>query len=194
MKKVTLFFIFLCFLGPLVAQEMPWLLRGRLVRPELTYTPNPGEFSMEHHAMPEVDVSYFFSPNLALEFGFTALRTQVVYRNGLPVGTFENLPPTLMAQYHVTRWPGFKPYLGVGFVYTESTTLHFDSPNFPVAVDPSRWGSGWQMGVDIPLHPTWSLNLDWKTARFNSHIATPLTSVDSRVTLRTVSLGLGYRF
>jgi len=176
------------------AQEAPWLLRGRLVKPDLTYSPNPGEFSMDHELMPEVDVSYFFSDNWALEFSFTALRTQRVYRDGLRVGTFENLPPTLMAQYHVTAWPGLKPYVGAGIAHTKTTTLHFDSPDFPVAVDPRNWGSALQMGVDIPLNHTWSLNVDWKKARFNSFIATPVFSADSRVTLSTVAVGLGYRF
>jgi outer membrane protein len=194
MKKVAVLLMGVWLSASLAAQEMPWMLRGRLVQPQLTYTPNPGEFSMDKKLMPEVDLSYFFSDNLALEFSFTALRTQRVYRDSLPVGTFENLPPTLLAQYHVTRWSALKPYVGAGIAYTKTSTLHFDSPNFPVAVDPRSWGMAWQLGMDVPLDRTWSLNVDWKRARFNSLIATPLYAADSRVTLRTVSMGLGYRF
>ncbi len=194
MKKLVFLISVLWMGASLAAQEMPWMLRGRLVQPQLTYTPNPSEFSMDQKLMPEVDLSYFFSENLAMELSFTALRTQRVYRDQLPVGTFENLPPTLIAQYHVTPWQMLKPYVGAGIAYTKTTTLHFDSPNFPVAVDPRSWGLAWQMGLDIPVDQRWLLNLDWKKARFNSFIATPLFSVDSRVTMRTMSVGVGFRF
>ncbi len=194
MKKVAAWALGFWMSASLTAHEMPWLLRGRLVQPQLSYTPNPGEFSMDQKPMPEVDLSYFFSENLAMEFSFTALSSQRVYRDSLPIGTFDNLPPSLLAQYHITRWRAIKPYVGAGIAYTKTSTLHFDSPNFPVAVDPRSWGVAWQMGMDMPLNQTWSLNVDWKKARFNAFIATPLFSVDSRVTLRTASVGLGYRF
>jgi outer membrane protein len=176
------------------APESAWLLRGRLVKPQLTYSPNPGGFSVDQQWMPEVDVSYFFSEHVAAELSLTALKTQTVFRAGESIGTFDKLPPTLLAQYHVTRWPQFKPYVGAGIAHTKTSTLHFDSPSFPVSMNNRSWGPAWQLGVDVPLSPHWSLNLDWKRARFNTDITTPQAVVDTRVSLRTVSMGFGYLY
>ena len=195
MVRSLAFLVFGVWIGAsFAAQETAWLLRGRLVQPQLTYSPNPGDFSVDQQLMPEVDVSYFFSENFAAEFSYTALKTQTVYRAGESIGTFENLPPTLLVQYHVTRWQWLKPYVGVGIAYTKSSTLHFDSSSFPVRMDNHSWGPAWQLGVDLPLSPTWSLNLDWKKARFNTDITTPISVVDTRVSQRTVSMGVGFRF
>jgi len=176
------------------APENPWLLRGRLVQPQLAYSPNPGGFSVDQQWMPEVDLSYFFSEHFAAELSLTALKTQTVYRAGESIGTFDTLPPTLLAQYHVTRWPQFKPYVGAGIAHTKTSTLHFDSPSFPVSMNNRSWGPAWQVGVDVPLTQKWSLNLDWKKARFNTDITTPLAGVDTRVNLRTVSMGVGFLY
>lgn len=178
------------------AQDSPWLLRARLVKPELTYVPNPGGFSVEQQGMPEMDVSYFFSRHWAAEFSFTALKTQTVFSSGMSIGTFENLPPTLSLQYHLDRWSTFKPYVGAGITYTKHSTLTFTNPNIPsILMNNHTWGPALQLGVDVPLDERFSLNLDLKRSNFRSDISSlAFGAVDTKINLRIVSLGVGYRF
>lgn len=177
------------------AQDSPWLLRARFVKPELTYVPNPGGFSVEQQVMPEVDVSYFFSKNWAAEFSFTALKTQTVFSSGASIGTFENLPPTLLLQYHLDRWAAFKPYVGAGITYTKSSTLTFTDPNFQsILMNNHTWGPAVQLGVDVPLGERFSLNLDLKRSNFRSDISAYGSTTDTKINVRIVSLGVGYRF
>ena len=195
LKPWTLAALFLISTATAQAQDSPWLLRGRFVQPDFAYDPNPGGFSVEQRWMPEVDASYFFSKNWAAEFSFTALKNQNVFSSGLAIGNFSKLPPTLMAQYHADRWSGFKPYVGVGITYTKSATITFTNPAIPtILMNNHVWGPALQMGVDVPLDERWSLNWDIKRSNFRSDITTAGSTVDTKINLRVVGVGVGYRF
>lgn len=177
------------------AQDSPWLWRARFVRPSLTYVPNDAHMSVDQKPMPEVDVSYFFTTHLALEMGFTALKNQSVHSNGTSIGTFQKLPPTLMMQYHTDRWSSFKPYVGAGITYTKSSTLTFTAPGYQdILMNNHTWGPAAQVGVDVPLDSRVSLNLDLKRSHFRSDISAFGATVDTKINLRIVSVGVGYRF
>ena len=83
--------------------------------------------SMNNKWMPEVDVSYFFSPNVAMELVLTVPQKHTLYANGTDIGTFKHLPPTLLAQYHFPM-NGFKPYVGAGVNYTRFSSVNLKVP------------------------------------------------------------------
>lgn len=92
-----------CGLGTAQAQTSPWMVRARAVNLDMVNSDSTGlGLTVNNKTIPEVDVSYFFSPNLAAELILTVPQKQTVASNGAALGTFKHLPPTLMLQYHFT--------------------------------------------------------------------------------------------
>jgi outer membrane protein len=143
--------------------------------------------------IPEVDVSYFFTPNVAAELILTVPQKQTVSSAGASIGSFKHLPPTLFLQYHFTGLSGYKPYLGVGYNYTVISSSHLASP---YTLDGHSTGAALQAGVDVPIDPHWSLNLDVKKVDLSTHVYG--TSGADQGVLKldplVVGIGLGYRY
>jgi len=141
---------------------------------------------------PEVDFSYFLSPNLAAELILTYPQKHNVYGDGAKIGTLKHLPPTLSLQYHLTDFGAFKPYVGAGLNYT-----HFMSVDLPagLSIDKNSFGLSLQAGLDYLIDKTWSVNVDVKKVQ----IATDLKSAGSKLGTIKVDpvvfgIGLGYKF
>ena len=69
----------------------------------------PLNLSINDKWLPEVDISYFINPNVAVELILTVPQKQTLSAGGAAIGSFKHLPPTLTAQYHFTNFGGFKP-------------------------------------------------------------------------------------
>ena len=79
-------------------------------------SPNSG-LSIGNAVVPELDISYFFTQNIAAELilGVTPHHiTGTGALAGVDIGKTWLLPPTLMLQYHFTNFGAFQPYIGVG--------------------------------------------------------------------------------
>lgn len=78
--------------------------------------------SIDNSVVPEVDFSYFVTPNIAFELiaAVTPHNVKAPSSSAGPLGLGDSwlLPPTLTAQYHFTDMGKFKPYVGVGINYT----------------------------------------------------------------------------
>lgn len=141
--------------------------------------------------MPEVDVSYFFNKNVALELVLTVPQKHTLSSRGTAIGTLKHLPPTLMAQYHFDA-TGFKPYVGAGVNYTR-----FSSVSLPAGVDIKRnsWGPALQAGVDIPVGGNMYLNLDVKKVYIRTDVSAGGVGLGKfKVDPVLFGLGLGWRF
>lgn len=180
--------------------EGSWMVRARAVHLQSdngggTNVPGLGDLglSMNNKWMPEVDVSYFFSPNVAMELVLTVPQKQTLHSSALnaDIGTFKHLPPTLLAQYHFPM-NGFKPYVGAGVNYTR-----FSSVNLKLGadIDRSSWGPALQVGVDIPLSNGLYLNLDMKKVYIRTDVKRDGTKIgDFKADPLLVGVGLGWRF
>lgn len=177
------------------AQESPWLLRLRAVHMDMLNHDSTGlGLSVNNKTIPEFDVSYFFTENIATELVLTVPQKQNVYSNGTKIGNFKHLPPTLTAQYHFTNFKGFKPYVGAGFNYTKIYDVNIASGAYRLEND--SFGYALQVGVDIPLTPQVWLNFDVKKIGLKTKV---YDSADvSQGTLKLnpvlVGVGIGYRF
>ena len=104
----------------------PWMIRVRAlaVVPENGGSVHqvPGSsLKTSDQYVPELDISYFFTPNLAAELILGVTKHHVTGDGalaGLDVGKAWLLPPTLTFQYHFTNFGAFKPYIGAGVNYT----------------------------------------------------------------------------
>ncbi len=173
-----------------------WLVRGRAVHLASANKDSTGlGLSINDKWLPELDISYFVTPNFAVELILTYPQKQTVHSSVLnqDLGTFKHLPPTLTAQYHFTSIPGFRPYLGAGVNYTNISDVKI--LNGAVGLKHNSYGLAVQLGADIPLGGGWVVNLDAKKVQIATHVY--LNSVDQgkfKVDPTLLSVGFGKRF
>jgi len=177
------------------AAEGPWMVRIRAVHLDSANKDSTGlGLSVNNKTIPELDISYFLSPNMAVELILTVPQKHTLSSSALggPIGTLKHLPPTLLAQYHFTGNSGFKPYVGAGINYTR-----FSSVNLPAGVDIDRnsYGAALQVGVDMPLSGNMYLNFDVKKVYVSTDVTVAGADVGSfKVNPLLVGVGLGWRF
>ena len=172
--------------------EGSWLVRVRAVNISSSNTDNTGYgLSVNNKTIPEVDLSYFFNKNVALELVLTVPQEHTLYAGGTRLGTLEQTPPTLLVQYHFDA-PGFKPYVGAGINYTQFSSIKV--PGFDV--DKSSFGLALQLGVDIPLARDLYLNLDVKKVYMGTdvYLANGANLGSFKIDPVLVGVGLGLRF
>ena len=184
--------------GSVAAQESPWLVRARAVHLNMANVDSTGlGLTVNDKTIPEVDISYFFSKNIAAELILTVPQKQHVYSNGADLGTFKHLPPTLTVQYHFTDFTGYKPYVGAGLNYTQITAEKISAGGGTnnVTLSDKSVGGALQAGVDIPLTKQVSLNIDVKKVYLKTHVY--VGGADGG-TLKLdpvlFGVGVGYRF
>ena len=199
MKKNLLALAVLCAMtsGAAFAQQVAegsWLVRARAVHLDSANNGAAGDagVSINDKWIPEVDVSYFFTPNLAAELVLTYPQKHDVRLNGDKIGSLKHLPPSLLLQYHFTNFGAFKPYVGAGVNYTR-----FSSVKAPAGVDIDRnsFGAALQVGVDIPLQKNLYLNLDVKKVFIKTDVSLAGAKIGTfKVDPVLVGVGLGWRF
>jgi outer membrane protein len=186
--------------GAAMAEESPWLVRARAVHIDPADKSDPvggvGASDRLHVSdkwIPEVDISYFVTPNWAAELVLTYPQKHTVTLDGASIGTFKHLPPTLTAQYHFLPGGVFNPYIGAGINYTLISQVNL--LNNGARLEHDSVGLALQAGLDYRLDDHWSLNVDVKKLQLRSDVTVGGAKV-SRVKVDPVLLGvgLGYRF
>ena len=196
-QRIAAAILFTLLSGAVFAQqttEGPWLVRARAVHLNSDNGDSTGlGLSMNNKWIPEVDVSYFFNPNLAVELILTVPQKQTLTSSVLnaKVGTFKHLPPTLLAQYHFPM-NGFKPYVGAGINYTRFNSVDL-LPG--VTMDKDSWGPALQVGVDIALSKGVYLNLDLKKVMIRTDVKLAGAKIgEFKADPLLFGVGLGWRF
>ena len=123
--------------------------------------------AVSNSLVPEVDITYFFTKNFAVEVIAGVTPHSIKAKGplaGLGVGKVGStilLPPTITAQYHFYLTDTIKPYVGAGINYTffldekaKGVFTGFDVKN--------TFGFALQAGVDIMLDKHWGINVDVK--------------------------------
>ncbi|WP_395686023.1 OmpW family protein [Caenimonas koreensis] len=180
---------------PAMAQQAsgPWLVRARAVHFDSANGDSTGlGLAINNKMIPEVDVSYFFTPQIAAELILTIPQKQTLSSFGTPIGSLRHLPPTLTVQYHFMPQGSVRPYVGAGVNYTR-----FSSVNLPagVSIDRSSFGGALQAGFDIPLTGNWLLNFDLKKVYIRTDVSAAGTKIGTfKVDPLLLGVGVGYRF
>ena len=182
------------------AQESPWLVRVRAVHIDPADKSDPvggtGASDRLHVSskwIPEVDISYFLTPNWAAELVLTYPQKHDVLLDGQRIGSFKHVPPTLLAQYHFLPGAQFDPYVGAGINYTLISKV--DILSGAGRLEHDSIGAALQAGVDFRIDGKWSVNLDVKKVQIRSDVDINGAHA-SRVKIDPVLLGVGvgYRF
>ena len=177
------------------AEEGPWMVRGRIINMQVANGNDPAaSVAVDNKVFPEVDISYFFTRNIAAELILTYPQEHDVTVQGSKIGTLKHLPPTLTVQYHFMPEATFRPYAGVGLNFTWISDVKL--PGVPGAdVDRTSVGPALQVGADVKLADKWFFNVDVKKV----YIKTDVTVNGAKLTTLHIdpllaSVGIGYRF
>ena len=187
-----------------------WLVRGRAIavipNDSATLSAAGGDVSISTSVVPELDISYFFTPNIAAELILGVTPHDVSGAGALAgndLGSVWLLPPTLTLQYHVTQlgeWTGseaagrFKPYVGAGVNYT--AFFDADAGQFNSIDYEDGFGFALQAGVDIEIAEGFFFNIDAKYIFLDTDVSVNRGAVTGDVDINPliVGVGLGYRF
>lgn len=180
-------------------------VRGLGVLPDVSSkvsSPVGGKIDISNDFIPEVDFSYFFTPNFSLELIAGTTRHSVTDKGSVVgdthLGTVRLLPPTLTAQWHFLPNERINPYVGAGINYTIFYDAKNGSQHSGIRYD-DNFGYALQAGVDVNLAGNWYANLDVKkiflktTAHVSAAKAIPTTAkvdIDPWI----VGFGIGYKF
>lgn len=175
-----------------------WIVRGRALYLDSANKDSTGlGLSVNNKTFPEVDFTYFFSPNVAAELILTYPQKHDLRSNGAKIGSLKHLPPTVTLQYH---FPGgaARPYLGAGLNLTNFSSVEF-TPAVVTALHPgikhSSVGLALQAGVDVPMGDGWLINLDLKKVQIKTDVYSSGAKAGTfKVDPTLFSLGFGKRF
>ncbi|QTD45956.1 OmpW/AlkL family protein [Ottowia testudinis] len=174
--------------------DSPWLVRLRAVHLDSANKDSTGlGLWVNNKTIPEVDISYFFTPNIAAELILTYPQKHTVYAKDASIGSLKHLPPTLTLQYHFTNSTPFTPYVGAGVNYTR-----FGSVNLlggAADVKRNSFGPALQIGASYALSKNLSINVDVKKVWIKTDVYAGGAKAGSfKVDPVLVGVGLGYRF
>lgn len=184
----------LATLAPAVqAEDQPWLLRVRAVNLDSANKDSTGlDLNVNDKVIPEFDISYFFTPNLAAELVLTYPQKHKVRSGDTRIGSLKHLPPTLLLQYHFDAPAGFKPYLGAGINYTRFSSIDLPAG---VSIDKNSVGLALQAGVDYALSKNLYLNLDLKKVQIRTDVSAAGDKLGRlKVDPLLLGIGIGMRF
>jgi len=141
---------------------------------DANYLASGAELKVDSNTIPELDLSYYVTKNIALELILaTGSRHDVsIHKNpagaqaldgNFDLGSVNALPPTLTVQWHFNPDQKFDPYVGAGLNYTRfmDNSLKLAGA-YPIRIDRNSFGAALQAGVDLNLDNGWLLNADVK--------------------------------
>ncbi len=183
---------------------------------DLLYGNAGANLQVDSNTIPELDISYYVTNNIALEL-ILALGTKHDVKtssigaglNDRDLGEVNLLPPTLTAQWHFRPEQKFDPYVGAGVSYVRAMDNGLTADTIgggrPIRIDRSNWGAALQAGFDVNLQDGWMLNFDVKKIWFDTTVkidtqglagtAAGYKKIDSLdIDPLVVSVGFGRRF
>jgi outer membrane protein len=176
---------------------------------------SPGaELHVSDKVIPELDISYYFTKNIAAELILAVGTRHNVNIQGDSGGVVNNqalgsvnlLPPTLTAQWHFNPDQMIDPYIGAGINYTIMLDRNLKGSagaiiGEKIKIDSDSWGYALQAGVDINLKDGWLINADVKyvnietDVELKSAITGRWTKIDSLdINPWVVGIGIGKKF
>lgn len=176
------------------ASEGDMLVRVRAVHLNWNNSSTIAGLAAQNKTIPEVDLSYFFTNNIAAELVLTYPQKVDVNLGATPIGSLKALPPTLTVQYHfMPDSASFRPYVGAGINYTNFSGYSLGGGT--ITGSSSSFGGALQAGFDVPLTSSMSLNVDIKKVYIKNDLKTaagPLTTLKLDPLL--IGVGLGWKF
>jgi outer membrane protein len=183
-----------------IAQENPWMVRVRAMnlnwenKQDAQLAGAGLNLNAKNQTIPELDITYFFTKNIAAELVLTYPQRVDVRTNSTSLGTVTALPPTLLAQYHFTQFGPLKPYVGAGVNYTRFGSRELSTAG-TYSVEKSSVGYAAQIGADYMLSKNWGINLDVKYIQIKTDVLSAGVSAGTLdLSPIATSVGVTYKF
>ena len=136
---------------------------------------------VDSNTIPEIDISYYLTKNIAAELILALGSRHDVKVSGSGgaltdhrLGSVNLLPPTLSLQWHFRPDQTFDPYVGAGISYIRaldnSLTGHRGATSLPIRIERNSWGPALQAGFDVNLKDRWLVNFDVKKIWFDTDV------------------------
>jgi len=160
-----------------------------------------GDVDVGSSIVPELDISYFFTENIAAELILATTNHNVeavdTALGDVDLGDVWLLPPTVTLQYHFSPRGSVRPYVGAGVNYT---FFYEQDPGAAVSVNyDNGFGFALQAGVDVPISDDYFLNFDVKKIFLNTDAeidagAAGTVGADVDLDPLVIGVGIGRRF
>jgi outer membrane protein len=179
---------------PATADAQGWMMRLRAIDIAPNADSSIAGLDVDNQWAPELDFTYFFNKNLAVELILATARHEVTL-NGSSLGKLSVLPPTLTLQYHFTDLGAFKPYIGAGGNVTWFYNVGLQAGTATLDVDTYSVGGALQAGLDYEIQKNWYLNADVKYLWISTDVkAGGATLTNLKIDPWVWGIGIGYRF
>lgn len=176
------------------AQEGNWLVRLRAIDVVPNASSDIAGLDVGSRWAPELDFTYFFTPNFAAELILATTKHSVTL-SGTSLGDTWVLPPTITLQYHFTDLGAFKPYVGAGLNLTWFYNTELNTGKQPLTLSSPSVGPALQAGMDFEIAKNWYLNADVKYIWINTDVkANGATITKLDINPWVFGVGVGYRF
>ncbi|WP_207538415.1 OmpW/AlkL family protein [Sabulicella rubraurantiaca] len=150
-------------------------------------------------ASPQLDFTYFFTPNLSANLIAAAtrhdLRVSGSALGDLKLGRVWALPPTLTVQYHPLPQSRLSPYVGIGlnatFFYGHGGAM--TPPVNRVRVR-NTVGVAPNIGLDYEVAPNWLLNFDAKWILMQPDVSVNSGLIGARADVNPFVIGASVRY
>ena len=212
----------------MAVQQGDWLVRARIINiaPNVSSgnitamdgsslaptVPDGAKIDVDDATTLDIDISYFFTNNFAVELLLDFPASHDVTGDGSingigKIGEVAPLPPALIAQYHFMPQNNIRPYAGAGIGYV--FFLNEETTGTLTGVVPGATSSGLdvddtfytviQAGVDFDINKNWFFNIDAKYMFINSTAVVQFDGVDTAkvdfdLDPLVLGIGAGYRF
>lgn len=160
-----------------------------------------GTVNVKNDYIPEIDATYFVTPNIGLNLIAGTSRHSVsadTILGHVNVGKVSLLPPVLTATYHPLPNSQISPYVGAGINYTIFYRENAAGGIINSTDYKNRFGWALQAGADFYLTNNLLLNIDVKKVflKTDVNIDSAVGPLSSKVTLDPwlVGVGIGYKF
>lgn len=193
--------------APVIEPWNPWMIRLRalgVVTEDSGYVDQVAGSGLKttDTLVPELDISYFFTKNIAAELILGVTKHSVSGTGtltGIDVGKSWLLPPTLTLQYHFTDFGAFKPYVGAGVNYTFFFSQKAAGGTVIESHLKDSFAPAVQVGFDYMFDKHWGWNVDvkklWLRPEWSGTLAggTPITG-KVKLDPWLIGTGITYKF
>ena len=186
--------------APAFADSGDWLIRLRAIdvmpNESASIDPIGGDVDIDNSIVPELDITYFFQDQWAVELilGVTPHDVAAVgtAAGDIDLGDVTLLPPTLTVQYHFNPEGTVRPYAGAGINYTHFFDESLPSGSALSTIDyDSSLGLAVQAGIDFDMGNDWFFNVDAKYIDINTDVTID-GAITADVDIDPVIIGLGF--
>ncbi|TGY88783.1 OmpW family protein [Marinicauda algicola] len=160
-----------------------------------------GSVSMADNQTISFDVSYFLTPNLAINV-YAGYPPRAHIKGAGTLEAFGTLasanygPLTVSGEYHFSDLGAFRPYVGVGVTY--AVFLNVDDAALSDVNVENAFGPALKLGLDYDISERWTLHgyvqQVWLSTDVSATVGGVPASAKVAIDPTIVGVGLGYRF